>query len=228
MQMTRLEGEPRPDRYGAGRKSPIGLGGAIAVHLAAVGVFLMMPPELVEVLTNPPIQGHNVPLSPPPPEVVPESEPKVQPKADVLPPQSRPDNPEPFVTLPPDGGHATFGPGSAGTLPAELKIEPVLPEKAREPLLVEAVPDPRYRRDFQPAYPPAMQRAQEEGKVTVRVTIGANGRVVAVERLFASTDAFWEATRDQALRKWRFRPATRDGAAVEATRVMTVHFQLED
>lgn len=225
MQTMPIEGEPRLDRYGAAPRSPVGLGGAIAVHLAAVGVFLMMPAEIVEVLTPPTIWGRNVPLPPPPPEIQPE--PKALPKADPLPTRSTPDNPDPFLILPRDEGIVTTDPGSLGELVREAEIVPFLPETIRDPVLVEAVPDPRYRRDFQPAYPPAMQRAQEEGKVTVRITIGADGRVTAVEKLFASTDAFWDVTRDHAVRKWRFRPATRDGVAVEATRIMTVHFQLE-
>ena len=31
-----------------------------------------------------------------------------------------------------------------------------------------------------------------------------------------------------ALRKWRFRPATRDGVAVASTKVLTVRFTLND
>jgi len=69
---------------------------------------------------------------------------------------------------------------------------------------------------------------EKEGHVTVRVSIGVDGRVTAVERVSASDDAFWAVTQRQALRKWRFRPATRDGAPVASTKVLTVRFRLAD
>lgn len=82
--------------------------------------------------------------------------------------------------------------------------------------------------DLQPPYPAAEQRAQREGVVRIRVTIGPDGRVTAVERLSATSDAFWLATQRQALSRWRFRPATLDGHPVEGSQVMTVQFRLED
>jgi protein TonB len=67
-----------------------------------------------------------------------------------------------------------------------------------------------------------------EGFATVRVLIGTDGRVKQVEAVKASDPAFLDATRKQALAKWRFLPATRDGEAVESWREMTVRFQLPD
>lgn len=82
--------------------------------------------------------------------------------------------------------------------------------------------------DLQPPYPASEERAQRSGRVEIRVTIGANGRVIAAERVAATSDAFYAATERQALRHWRFRPATVDGRPVEATRVMTVTFRIQD
>ncbi len=62
----------------------------------------------------------------------------------------------------------------------------------------------------------------------MRVLVGADGRVRQVERVSATSDAFFMATESQALRRWRFKPGTRDGVAQEAWRVMTVTFRLED
>tara|TARA_B100000378_G_C17724581_1_gene300029 strand:+ start:36 stop:338 length:303 start_codon:yes stop_codon:yes gene_type:complete len=97
-----------------------------------------------------------------------------------------------------------------------------------EPKLTEASIDPRALPAFQPDYPSAMIRQQVEGKVTVRVSIDAQGRVIGVEKIAASDDSFWLATQRHALRKWRFRPATRDGVAVASTKVLTVRFTLSD
>jgi protein TonB len=62
--------------------------------------------------------------------------------------------------------------------------------------------------------------------VTIRVLIGTDGRVKAVEKVRTASDAFFRATESQALRHWRFKPATLDGKPVESSKVMTVHFRL--
>lgn len=56
--------------------------------------------------------------------------------------------------------------------------------------------------------------------------IGTDGRVKQVERVSAASEAFWQATERQALSRWRFRPALRDGVAVESWRTMTVRFEM--
>jgi protein TonB len=88
--------------------------------------------------------------------------------------------------------------------------------------------DPRYAGQLQPPYPAAEQRAQREGRVQVRVTIAPSGRVSAVARLMATSDAFWRVTEQQALNHWRFRPATVDGRPVEGSKVMTLIFRIEN
>ena len=65
-------------------------------------------------------------------------------------------------------------------------------------------------------------------RVTVRVTINAEGRVTDIARVSATDESFWLATQRHALRKWRFRPATRDGVPVETTKTMIVRFTLTD
>lgn len=100
--------------------------------------------------------------------------------------------------------------------------------KPPEPVLVDARVDARYRGDFQPDYPAAMVRRQIEGDVTVRVRIGTDGRVREVTLVTAPDPALFDATRAQALRAWRFVPATRGGVPVETEKLMTVHFRLTE
>ncbi len=95
------------------------------------------------------------------------------------------------------------------------------------PVLVDAQVDQRYARYLQPEYPAGERRAEREGFATVRVTIGADGRVSAAECVSATSDAFCNVTKAQALSKWRFTPATRDGVAVGTSKVLTVRFRLE-
>ncbi|MGV3769291.1 MAG: energy transducer TonB [Sphingobium phenoxybenzoativorans] len=208
--------------YAGSRRSPIGLGGTIAVHAVAVGIFLLMPREMIEVFVPPSILTYAVPADPPPPDPVqppPDNSkhPIQQPDRSVIPVII------PKVALPVDPVDITE---TVDPLPPiQPKIEtPADPPRA--PVFAQASPDPRFARDLQPAYPPSMQRMDMEGSVTVRVRIGADGRVLSVEKLSAASDAFWDATREQALRKWRFRPGTRDGTPVESERVMTVHFRM--
>lgn len=216
------------DRSRRSKPSPASLAAAIAINAAMIAALITSAPKI---FTAPdvPFTAYPVDADPPPPP--PEPEKRVeskQPTPDPLPytppPIERaltpPDtmigsvDPQPKVDVfqPP----ATGDPGS-GTLP----LDPPKPA----PVLVDAKPDPRSV--FQPDYPPAERRAGAEGAVTVRVLIGADGRVKAVEQVRAASPAFFEATRRQALNRWRFAPATRDGVPVESWRVMTVRFVLE-
>lgn len=111
-------------------------------------------------------------------------------------------------------------PGDTGT---GIVDPPPLPV---EPIFKGAQVNPRYIGALQPAYPPGMIREEREGAVRVRVLIGTDGRVKDIQTLRADDPAFLEATRKQALSKWRFLPATRDGEPVESWREMTVRFEL--
>ncbi|WP_313809058.1 TonB family protein [Sphingobium sp.] len=211
--------------YSSGKRSPIGIGGAIAVHALVVGAWLLMPKEMIDVFRDPPpLMTYPVDDTPPPPEQAPpETDSKPQPHSHatvvekpVIPPPSTS-----FMAKTDD--HPTSDPGT-GSGP----ITPPFTPPAPDPVLADATIDPRALAAFQPDYPGAMIRQGMEGKVTVRVTIGPDGRVIDIERLSATDEAFWLATQRHALRKWRFRPATRDGVAISSSKVLTVHFRLAD
>lgn len=218
------------DRYAR----PSGLNpGALALSLGGSLVFLfglsLTAPNFIRT-SDPPIQSYNVPADPPPPQ--PHDPPKPQPRLKDTPAvdSPRPDpvdvtkppvettagaNAAPLVDLPP-GPEVLVGSG-AGTMP----VTPV-----HVPVVFGPEIDSRYADSFQPAYPAGERTAEREGRVVVRVLIGADGRVKAVEPVSAASAAFFEATRRQALAKWRFKPATRDGVPVEAWRTMAVRFEL--
>ncbi|WP_336967932.1 TonB family protein [Sphingobium aromaticiconvertens] len=212
-------------RYGGGKGSPFGLGGAIAVHALAVGVFLLVPRTVYETYMPASLTGTNIPIDLPPPEIVPDTPPKADSKARI----EQTTTPDTLVNVPTDDTlrvpdiPLTPLPGDGGT---GIIPQPELPP-IPAPVLVEAQIDARALRAFQPDYPGAMIRLNEEGKVTVRVTIGADGRITDIERLSASNDAFWIATERHARKAWRFRPATRDGVPVTGTKILTVYFKLE-
>ena len=112
--------------------------------------------------------------------------------------------------------------------PTKPTVKHQAPSAIHDSVFSAARINPGYANALQPLYPPGMIRAEMEGFATVRVLIGTDGRVKQVEAVKASDTAFLDATRKQALSKWRFLPATRDGEPVESWREMTVRFQLPD
>ncbi|MEY2926650.1 MAG: hypothetical protein RL367_1127, partial [Pseudomonadota bacterium] len=143
----------------------------------------------------------------------------------------------PRVTAPPKNDYVPpllpvdFGPIT--------RLDPVIPPKppyvappmpplppAPSPILTSARVDARYASTLQPEYPAAMVRQEIEGVAKVKVLIGVDGRVKDIVNLGSDNQAFFDATSKQALSKWRFKPATRDGVAVESWSVQTVKFQM--
>jgi len=79
-----------------------------------------------------------------------------------------------------------------------------------------------------PPYPAELLAARIEGKPTLRVLVGANGRAkeVTVHRS-SGYRAFDESARDTVLRRWRFIPAKRKGVAVDCEVLVPVVFYME-
>lgn len=210
-------------------RSPASLTIVIALHGAAIAALMLAKMDYEReptVITD----AYNVkPDDPPPPEKVERAEPKqAESRIETVTPliktpvMTNLEIPEPKI-----GDPAPFISPSIGPANAELPADPPLPPPPPPPAPVreEARIDPRAR--LQPPYPPAEERAEVTGSVTVVVTIGTDGRVKNVEKVRAATDAFYRATEQQALRHWRFKPATVDGKPVESRKTMTVHFRLD-
>jgi protein TonB len=206
------------------RRHPGLLAAAIALHVGIGGVILSYHPEILPVKPDA-IDLRPITEEPPPPprpkpvdartKADPAPKPQIdQPITTVLPLQTRT---EPWPDTPPlpPGPLAGAGDGGGTT---------VLPPPA--PVITPVGTDRRYVGDLQPPYPSALQRAEIEGTVTVRVQVGIDGRVTAVELVKADDPAFFASTRDWALKRWRFKPATRDGAPVVAWITRTVRFEI--
>lgn len=207
------------------RASPSGLAVVIALH-AGVLTAVMMAKSPVFERQKSTTTIFDVRDPPPPKEVEPPPpQPPREQHTQIDRPQVRIDLPPLSEDLPPLREiPAPVDPGPIG--PIAIADPPPVP--ARDPVRRDAMVDPRFADALQPPYPLAEQRAQRTGTVRLRVTIGADGRVKAVERLSATSDAFWEVARQQALSRWRFRPATEDGRPVESTKVMSIQFRLAD
>ena len=84
-----------------------------------------------------------------------------------------------------------------------------------------------YATDPPPAYPALARRREQQGTVTVRVLVGADG---SVERAELADSSGFEALDDAALEtvraRWRFIPARHDGVAVESWVLVPIRFAL--
>ena len=215
------------------RNSPLGFGTVLMLHGAVIAAVVMLkgPGFILEREVD--TKTFTVP-----PEPIP----------DPIPPTPRPDTPvvqqrtvvtapDRVIITPPIGETVTASRND--TVPGPLVgtgIEPsttrevveVVPPRPRQPdpVRVASLFDTRFGSQ-QPPYPSSEERAEREGQVRIRVTIGPDGRVTATQRLAATNDAFWRATDTQARNRWRFRPATLDGRPVQDSKVITIHFRLD-
>lgn len=207
---------------------PGSLSVAVGINAALVGALMFASPA-VELIRERTLTISNVPVDVPPPPPPPEPvEAKVTTQARSAAQPERVD-----VTIPIVNAGASDSVVPLLPLPP-LPLPPLPTGEATRidppvapPVLIDARLDPRYARDLQPQYPAGERRAEREGMATVRVTIGLDGRVTAATCVTATNEEFCRVTQAQALAKWRFRPATRDGAAVESSKTMTVRFELE-
>jgi protein TonB len=186
-------------------------------------VFRPPPPPVVEAEPPPPPPPR--PRPPPPKTVETREVADLPPPAPLVAPQEipleQPEEAEPTgepiaVAAAPKGG---FGYSGAAPAPVPAPREPIhLPENARppEPLSSNAQPD----------YPEEARRRGLEGQVMLRVVVGDDGRVGKIEVLRGEEPFVSEALR--AVRSWRYRPATLDGSAVAAYRVVRIPFRLKE
>lgn len=79
--------------------------------------------------------------------------------------------------------------------------------------VIPARPDDRFR-NRPPAYPDDAARRGEHGKVELLVHVSAGGYAVGADVVESSGSASLDKAAVDAVRKWRFRPAIREGKAV--------------
>jgi protein TonB len=78
-----------------------------------------------------------------------------------------------------------------------------------------------------PSYPPEALARELEGTVTLRVLVDVDGSPLSVEIERSSGHRkLDDAARRQVLRKWKFKPAIRDGQAIQVYGIVPVSFSL--
>jgi protein TonB len=210
------------------RRSPTSFALVVALHAAALGAVILAGSTQFIQDERARLVVRNIPIPPDPQPVVEDHRvdtPRPERRDTVVTP-TRPEGPANDNTATTGRSEPTQPTGPIG----ERNVEPVVQRPPDPPPAVrrEAQLDPRYARDLQPPYPPPELRAERNGTVQIRLTIAPNGRVTAVERISATSEHFWRATQQQALNRWRFRPATVDGRPVQGVKVMTVNFRIQD
>lgn len=210
------------------RRSPVSLGAVLGLHAAALGAVILFgttsfvrQQDGITKVFNIPIP-EDPPVIPPPPQRQQQEQPQHQSVPTPTPPDAPPVSNNPIQTGPTQTRQPPVGP--VGPVQTAAATIPHIPEPVRHAAEV----DPRFRDALQPPYPPDRERAQQDGRVRVRITIGTDGRVTAIDQLSTTHEAFWRATQRQALNRWRFRPATVDGRPVVSTMTMTVTFRIPD
>lgn len=78
-----------------------------------------------------------------------------------------------------------------------------------------------------PRYPPAALRRGESGTVLLRVHVGADGVPYAVDVVDSSRSRLLDRAATEAVKRWRFQPAQRDGQAIQGQVQVPISFNPE-
>ena len=177
------------------------------------------------------------PPEPPPPAPPPEPEPPPPPPAPSPvprpvrkspPPKPRPapkapsQEVAPQLPAPPAPAPPAPAPPAPPTPPSPAPPAPLAPAKVELPSSNAA-----YLQNPPPAYPPMSRRLGEQGKVVLRVLIGADGRAANAEiRQSSGYDRLDRVALDTVL-KWRYVPGKRAGVAEAMWFNVPINFVLE-
>ncbi len=216
------------------KTNPAGLAATILINGGVVAAAFLMSTNILPNIEETRIKTFDVPVDKPPPEQVAKTDKEI-----VLqkPKPAFADKPIVDIPVKQDGGITTTdifsetplatdseGPKIAFNTGVKDVIERALPP----PIFKAAARDPKFARDFQPDYPVGLLQREIEGKVTIKVLVGTDGRVREANVIAASHPDFAKATQRQALSEWRFKPATRDGKPVEDWQTLTVRFDINE
>lgn len=197
-----------------------GMAGAMAVNAVAMMLLLMpvqAPPIQVEDDPEPtwvPYDTVKPPPPPPPPTV------EIRPRTTARPtPQTVTPPVQPPVVLHDTLTEMSTRPTTTIDVPP---VEPSFPPGPEERTALEYASAPP------PSYPRRALNAQIEGTVVLRVLVGADGKPIeATVQRSSGHRELDEAALRQVLRRWSFRPAMRDGQAIQVYGLVPIRFSLD-
>lgn len=178
----------------------------------------------------PPIKVATVPKAPPPPK-----DPPPPPPPNETPPPQQPSKPVPLVV-----GISMSSTTTAGNFAAPVgnTLYGKTDNKAADPSNVKAYSAPKYmpiyQVDSEPSvmsevkvpYPEEARKAGIEGTVTLSITIDNTGQVVSAKVVSGPGYGLNEAARE-AIRKFKFKPAMKNGEAVSTEMKYSYTFLLD-
>jgi protein TonB len=92
----------------------------------------------------------------------------------------------------------------------------------------EGVIPPAILSQEQPKFPRAAERMRVSGVVNLQVLVGVDGRVEEVRIVNVSRSGVgFESASEEAVRKWRYRPATKDGVKVRMWLPVRIPFTIK-
>ena len=190
------------------------LGLAIVMQLA--GAWLFMHGLATGAITlGPPV----IELSP--------FQPKVEPRTPPPPEPKLPQAPVPKVPVIEDFGIQSPPPAGGG-----ITITLNTPPTTTVPSVPKGVDRPAASiagTHTTPPYPVVARRLGAEGVVTLRLTVGTDGRVSAADIVTsAGRDDLDQAARDRILAHWRYRPALKDSNPATAQLLASVTYSLKN
>jgi protein TonB len=205
------------------RPHPNAMLAIIAVHVALLAVVMSAKMDLRHRIFDQPTKVFWVPKrqTPPPPSRTHQT---VQPRNSWI------DHPDAHVKtttvdVPPSltGGKTVdstlLGESSAMVIPDIPDRIATLPVNSGPQLLTPLA-------ELKPPYPPSKLLNEEEATLRLKLTIDANGRVVAVDPIGRTDAAFLDAARRHLIAHWRYKPALDDGHPVASSEVITLRFEL--
>jgi protein TonB len=216
------------------RRSMAGTGVAVVLHLALLGLFAYQFESSTPPIT-PPQPYMTVSLvspdtpKPAPPQPRPQQQPAVSKPQPVT--KQRPAPPTVAPSKPTLTSAATATNAVEATAPAAQPAPPAPPVQAPAKEAPVAIVPPRFDAAYlsnpAPEYPRLSRRMGEEGRVLLKVQVGADGRPTDVS-VFKSSGftRLDESARDTVLRSWRFVPARQGEQTVAGTVKVPIDFTL--
>ena len=235
------------DRYVHDERLTWGAAGVLlvitALHAGAIGRLFLAPPEAPSTEPPPPVFQVSLEKLPPlrlPHERLSPEDSRPPPPSDAVKPPPRQTRPVPILVDTP-----TADPVPPGTEVKPYEIGDELKPGVPGPPVTGGTPDGEGFDDSPgprgivyanlkllevtaPSYPSRCLRLGIEGRVKVLVLVGENGRAQEVTLGESSGDASLDEAAMQAVRKWRFEPAMRNGMPMRAWVIAPVSFKLID
>jgi periplasmic protein TonB len=199
------------------------MSGAIAVNAIALLLLLMPMSAPLPIAVDEPIDVYFPKPEEKKPEIVPverTQKPTVKPETSVRPQPRLTVAPTPTEEVVVDHGSVPVVP-STDTGSESITVEP--PSGPIAAVRLEYADAPR------PAYPRDALRIRAEGTVMLQVLVDVDGRPLDVQVQTSSGNRSLDDTaRKHVLKRWRFKPAMRDGVAMQAYGLVPIAFTLKN